>query len=203
MGTAMPQVRRSARVALLAALALAGACGAGCGASRGLGRIERLDEASGVTFSSARAPLVFAHAETRYSVSGRDYLYLGPVETNRQGVREYLLWVAYGTTLDRGFLAPLSDAPETLYLRVQGEWMALELRPWTERAGGLAKAHPYHTAVALQAELAARITLNQLELMTQEQMQSIRVVDASGHAAEYQRWDDGPAWPGFVAADVP
>ncbi len=196
------------RVALIAAAACLAACAAGGGRSaapraadggRG-GPIQFLDDASGVTISRARTPLAFAHGERRYSVSGRDYLYLGPVETDRQGVHEYYLWVGTGTTLDRGYLAPTTAAPRTLYLRLRGEWMELELHPWAERVPERAAAHPYRTPVAMRSELAARVTRDQLELMTQEPLASVRVVDADGRAADYERWDRGPAWPGFAAA---
>ena len=91
----------------VAALALLAACQHGGVVSR-----ERLDEKSGVTIIADTLPIVFARTETRFSRSGRDYLYLGPVETNRQGLREYYLWVGVASTLDRGYIAPESALPD-------------------------------------------------------------------------------------------
>lgn len=187
----------AAVVRTAAALVLAVVCLGGCSARGDLGRREKLDEATGVTIMRARAPIVFARAETRYSVSGRDYLYLAPVETDRQGVHEYFLWVGAATTLDRGYIAPSAAPPEALYLRVRGEWMRLELGPWTERVPDPAAARPYRTPVQTRTELAARVTLDQLDLMAREPLESIRVVDAAGRTTDYARWDKGPAWPGF------
>ncbi len=207
-GSGRPR-RRPARLARLAIAACLAACLAACAngtarapvpAAAGDGPIQFLDEASGITVSRARAPVVYAHSERGYSVSGRDYLYLGPVETDRQGVHEYFLWVGAGTTLDRGYLAPRASPPRALYLRLRGEWMELELRPWAERVPEPAAAHPYPTPVAMRSELAARVTLDQLRLMSQEPLPSIRVVDVDGGVAEYERWDRGPSWPGFGAA---
>ncbi len=79
---------------------------AGLAGCAGGGRLEQLDEQSGATIVRGPAVLVYARTEPRYSRSARDYVYLGPVETNRQGVREYFLWVGVATTIDRGFIAP-------------------------------------------------------------------------------------------------
>lgn len=170
----------------------------GCAAHIGSNVIEQLDPATGLTIVKARRPLAFARGEFAYSRSARDYLYLGPVETDRQGVREYYLWVGVGSTLDRGYLAAPQGVPQSLYLHVRGEWMRLALRPWTARVTGFDAGHVYRTPVKARAELAARVTLNQLELMDGSGLQAIRVTDTSGTASEYVRWNDAPAWPGFV-----
>jgi len=83
---------------------LLAACVAACAGQSAL--LETLDERTGMTIVRSREPLVFARTEPRYSRSARDYVYLGPLATNRQGVREHYLWVGIATTLDRGFIAP-------------------------------------------------------------------------------------------------
>ena len=183
---------------LLAGLMLAAA--AGCqGGGRGVAK-ERLDESSGVTVLADVQPVVFARTETRYSRSGRDYLYVGPVEANRQGTREYYLWVGVGTTLDRGYIAPPGEAPDTLFFEVEGEPMELPLRPWIEREPGLDRARVYRPTVPLQSELAARVTLSQLRLLSGSALQRVRVRAAAGTEREYFRWDDGPIWRSFFSA---
>ena len=118
----------------------------------------------------------------RYSTSARDYLYLGPVETNRQGSRDYYLWVGVATTLDRGYLAQPLALPDTLYLQVGDELMELRLLPWGEREPGLQRVDLYDTAVALEAELAARVTLSQLMLLADQPLRSIRAATAGGNS---------------------
>ena len=187
-------VRPLAGVAAAAVFALLAACQHGGGVTR-----ERLDEKSGVTVRADAQPLVFARTETRYSRSARDYVYLGPVETNRQGVREYYVWVGGGSTLDRGYIAPESTVPERVFIDVADAPMELVLRPWKEREPTLGQARVYGTAVKLTQELAARVTLDQLRLLSREPLRSLRVVDHEGNARAYFRWEDGNGWQGFLA----
>jgi hypothetical protein len=161
---------------------------------------ERLDEPSGTTVLAGAEPMVFARTEAQYSRSGRDYLYLGPAQTNRQGVREYYVWVGVATTLDRGYLVPLVSEPERVFVDVAGEPMELALRPWREREPNLHDARIYATPVRLGAELAARVTLDQLQKLASEPLESVRVVDRDGTTRAYYRWHEGSDWPAFLAA---
>jgi len=173
-----------------------GFCAVGCRA--GTGVIEQLDESTGLTILSESRPLVFARAETRYSISGRDYIYLGPVETNRQGTRAYFLWVGMATTLDRGYLAPPAEVPDTLYIETQDEIFDFKLHPWSTQSPGLSDEPLYQTAVAVQMELAARATLNQLVVLTAEPATSIRITDSVGITRRYERWEPEQDWSEFL-----
>jgi len=188
----LPMLARTASVAALVALA---AC-----ASETRVVHERLDEPSGTTVLAGAEPMVFARTEPQYSRSGRDYLYLGPVQTNRQGVREYYVWVGVATTLDRGYLVPPVSEPERVFIDVAGEPMELALRPWREREPSLRDARIYAAPVRLGAELAARVTLDQLQKLASEPLQSVRVVDHDGATRAYYRWHEGSDWPAFLAA---
>ena len=183
--------------AFVTTIVLAASAVVGCAHDGGL--IERLDE-HGVTITRDTAPLVFARTEGRYSRSARDYLYLGPVETNRQGIRDYYLWVGIATTLDRGFIAPTVEIPHMLYLNVQGEPIELPLRPWSEvlRDGGLEPL--YETAVDTDSALAARVTLQQLELFAAEPLVSVTTATKAGDTREYFRWEERQGWLDFIAA---
>jgi hypothetical protein len=122
----------------------------------------------------------------------RDYLYLGPVETNRQGVREYYLWVGVATTLDRGFIAPQAEVPRTLVVTVDGEPIELPLRPWSELVRTAIAEPVYPTAVPLSVELAARVTLQQLALLDRAGLVTIAIVgEATSAPRSYVRWDSG------------
>lgn len=163
------------------------------------GARERLDEESGITVVTESEPIVFARTEARYSRSQRDYVYLGPVEANRQGTRDYYLWVGVGTTIDRGYLAPSEETPATLFVEVRGEVMELTLEPWAEREPSLGSVRLYKTPVHLESRLAARVTLDQLTLLAREPLRSVRVADQQGNTKLYFRWDDHDAWPAFLA----
>lgn len=187
------------RVRLSAVLLLSCAVLAACGAGRGA-VLERLDERSGIVLTRGRELLVFARTEPRYSRSARDYLYLGPVETNRQGVREYYLWVGVATTLDRGFLAPPAGTPQSLVVSVEGEPIELRLMPWGEAVRAGADAPIYATAVPVRTELAARVTLQQLELLERQPLAEIAVdIDGRGMPRAYTRWGSGGGFAEFLA----
>lgn len=156
--------------------------------------LERLDERTGVVLRRAREPVVFARTEPRYSRSMRDYLYVGPVETNRQGVREYFLWVGIATTLDRGFIAPAADLPRTLYVTVDGEPIELPLARWHDLVRTQFTAPLYPTAVPVRAELAARVTLQQLSLLEGGMAEAVSV-----DARAYRRWETKGDFAEFLA----
>ena len=176
---------------------------AACSGSGGA-LVETLDERAGMMIVRSREPLVFARTEPRYSRSARDYLYLGPLATNRQGVREHYLWVGVATTLDRGFIAPAADAPRMLYVTVGGEPMELPLRPIGEVVRSTGDRPLYSTTVPLRAELAARVTLQQLELIDAERPASVAVqVDGESAPRAYTRWDDDADFSAFLADQAP
>lgn len=162
--------------------------------------VERLDAGTGSTVATIAEPMVFARTLAKYSRSARDYLYLGPVELNRQGSREYFLWVGAGTTLDRGYLAPAPDLPQSLLLSVRGEIMVLDLVPWQECIPGLADPVVYDPTVKVFASLGARVSRQQLDLIGAESLESVRVADASGEVESYPRWRVPPAWDALVTA---
>jgi hypothetical protein len=162
--------------------------------------LEQLDERAGMTLRRAAEPLVFARTELRYSRSARDYLYLGPLETNRQGVREYYLWVGVATTLDRGFLAPAADQPSVLYVTIEGEPLELPLRPLAELVRRTAVEPVYATAVPLEAELAARVTLQQLELLDAAALESLAVAADPSAPRSFGRWRGAAGFADFLSA---
>lgn len=169
----------------------------GCGTTGVLD--ERLDPASGLTVLVQREPLIFARTDPRYSRSARDYLYLGPIETNDRGTREYFLWLGIGSTLDRNLLALPAEVPTTLYIELTDDLLALPLAAWNEREPGLGLRELYRTPVHIDAELAARVTLNQLELLAEAPMRSLRVATVEGATIEYFRWNDTKIQTDFVA----
>jgi len=167
-------------------------CAAGwlLSACAGAGRpVEQLDARSGMTVVRGPEPLVFARTEPRYSRSARDYVYLGPVETNRQGIREYYLWVGIATTLDRAFLGVAAPVPERLFVEIGGEPIELALKPWHEVVATTFTNPVYATAVPVREELVARVTLQQLALLNAEPLASIVVATATQDVRRrYVRW---------------
>jgi hypothetical protein len=182
-----PVFVRAAGVLLVAALGLAG-----CETFTSRSSNERLDSSTGMTVGIADRVMVFARTEARYSRSMRDYIYLGPVSTNRQGLREYFLWVGVATTLDRGYLAPEIALPSSVQLLVQGEPMVFDLRPWSETIPGLTPAETYQTPVALRGQLGARATRDQLRLLAEAAPTSIRIGSSDGRTRVFEVWEKEP-----------
>ncbi len=177
---------------LLLAAAFAGCAGGG--------RLEQLDEQSGATLVRGSEVLVYARTEPLYSRSARDYVYLGPVETNRQGVREYFLWVGVATTIDRGFIAPEAPEPGTLYVEVQGEPIELPLKAWHELVPTGLKKPMYSTTVPVREEFAARVTLQQLALIGGASPASVGLATRERSAPRtFVRWDGGATFDEFIA----
>lgn len=178
----------------LVCVLLAQACASGGGSVT-----EQFVADTATTLSAAGAARVYARTDIRYSRSGRDYLYLGPVETNRQGLREYFLWVAWGSTVDRGYLAPRQAPPVALHVMVQGELMEFELHPWQEIASGSGVQPPYRTPVEPQREFGARVTLNQLELLSAAGSEAVSVHESDGSTRVFRLWDDHEGWRDFIS----
>ena len=171
---------------------------AGCA---GGGRLEQLDEQSGATIVRGPAVLVYARTEPRYSRSARDYVYLGPVETNRQGAREYFLWVGVATTIDRGFIAPEAQAPRTLFVVGRGALIELPLKTCHALVPTGFKKPMYSTTVPLREELAARVTLQQLVLIGGASPGSVSLAEGeSGGPRTFVRWDGAANFDEFIAA---
>lgn len=185
------RLRSGLAVAPVAALGLVAAC-------QSASVRQSLDPSSGVTWTAERAAAVLARTEPQFSRSARDYLYLGPVEVNERGTREYFLWVGIATTLDRDYLAARGIVPDRLYLVVAGEPFALELAPWAERVPALAGVEVYAPSVDPSAELGARVTLDQLRRFTATPPDSVRIGVADGRNVEYFPWRDWSGWPGFL-----
>jgi len=188
------KLARGYRRLLVACAVLAAACQG----PASLTARRQLDPVTGMTLMSAGKALVFARTEGSYSRSARDYIYVGPVETNRQGRRDYYLWVGIATTLDRGFVAPDAAAPQSLLLNVEGSPMELPLVPWSDVGASRDSLDVYTPAVRVHSELGARVTLHQLELMTSTPLDTLTVIDQSGRTRAYRRWDSEHPLSGFM-----
>jgi len=160
------------------------------------GVLEQLDEQSSVTWTAETAAATFARTDARYSRSARDYLYLGPVATNRRGAVEYFLWV--GTTLDREYLDQPSMVPNRLVVYVDGEPLEWGLAPWADRVPDMRGSDPYVPTVPLQMQLAARVTVDQLRLLSERRIDSVRIGGVDSTMQAFFPWNEWIGWPTFL-----
>lgn len=162
---------------------------------------ERFDTSSGVTWTVGKEIAAFARTEAQFSRSARDYLYLGPVAVNRRGTVEYYLWVGLATTLDRGFLAPQTDVPSRLIVYVHDEPLEFDLTPWSERVPELDGARAYVPPVEVRTQLAARVTRDQLRMLSDAPVDSIEISSGEGATRAFFPWEPWIGWPTFLGSD--
>lgn len=175
---------------LLGFLFLAAAL-AGCADSTSVTR-ETLDPGSGVTVLRATAPMIFYRDNSGYAAHARDYIYLGPIEVNRMGVRSHYLWLGIWSTIrDDGRLSDDRVGFDDVILFVDGEPFPLELAGWTLDAIGVTEP-VYVKPVASAADAYYHVTLDQIRLLAAAQRIELRV--GTAHPMHYELWDQqGPA----------
>jgi len=162
------------------------------------GVTEWLDRDSGLTLATDRVPAAFARTDSRVSRSARDYVYVGPVEVNERGSRQYYLWVGIASTVDRDHIPDPPGPPDFLYFDVDGAPLELPLDSWSERLPRLEGRTVYHPVIEPALVLAARVTLDQLDLIRQAAPDGLRLAEEGQPSLEYVRWSDGTLWPAFV-----
>jgi hypothetical protein len=81
--------------------------------------------------------------------------------------------------------------------------MELALRPLAELVRRTSDAPVYATAVPLQAELGARVTLQQLELLDAADVQSIGVAAEGAPLRTFSRWENAQGFDDFLLAVRP
>jgi len=148
--------------------------------------LQRLDPETGVTVTRATAPIVMYRDMSAHSAHGRDYVYLGPVQVNNMGRREYFLWLGiWGTSdsVDRG--RKMGDF-ETIVLYADGEPLGLEVRGWTPGSIGTSR-DVYAKPVTTALDGYYRVTIDQLRLIAESRDLELRA--GSVRPQRYVPWD--------------
>lgn len=86
---------------------------------------EQLDEHTGVTVTSMRAPLEFFSAQPERNLQATGFAYLGPIEVNRMGTREILLWLSVLQGADARSRS-IDATPDRLNLRITASGNTIE-----------------------------------------------------------------------------
>lgn len=146
---------------------------------------SRLDLNSGVTVQTLETPIVLARPIPRLATSARDYAYLGPVEINRMGTREYFLWIGMGSTLDRSFVGEPRPTATTLHLMLDGEPMPLPLSAWHQDID----TPPYAVGTPVHEHLHTRVSLDQLRRIARAGSIDVHIAAADMTTDRYRLWD--------------
>jgi len=145
--------------------------------------LQRLDENSGATVTTLPEPMSFYREEPMLAANSRDYVYLGPVEVNRGGRRQYMLWAAYRSTIDR-IGGRGSRAPESAYLMLDGVPMELLRARRTAELG----VWLYDSPVSGGETVMYRVTRGQLLAIAGAQEIVIVAEDQDNVAVEFEAW---------------
>jgi len=149
--------------------------------------IQYFEPSSGATITTLSMPFSFYRKEPLLAVNSRDYIYVGPLEINRAGHREYYLWLHYCSTIDRSRNARVV-APNGIFLFPDGQPMEL-LRVRAAPLGRFSKAEPYAVPVAGGHTLYYRVTGDQLQILAGAKEIRIVAEDSSRKTDEYTVWN--------------
>ncbi len=179
---------------LIVTAALAAASMSGCAAnSKATSRLDR----NGLTVVTLDEPIVLARPVRQLAAAARDYAYLGPVEINRMGNRDYFLWVGLASTIDRELIGVSPAQVQELAVLIDGSPMLLPLVYWSTDL----EQSPYETAAPLYATFAAHASLDQIRRISSAESVEVHLVSASGTTRRYQKWQgDWSSWSKLVAA---
>jgi len=143
------------------------------------------DPETALTYSALHEPLVVARSVNRVTVAGRDYAYLGPIDINRMGRRDYYLWIGMASTVDRAVLDEVGPQAASLVLVVDGVPMDFALAPWSPGLDAL----PYPVTTPVYDAFVARASLDQLERIAAANSVTVQFALDDGKAASYQLWN--------------
>jgi hypothetical protein len=180
---ACPRIRR----AWLLAAAITACAIAGCTATQPAVR-EYQDERTAATVTVAGRGLLFAEAQSAYTVNARNYLTLVPVEIDRGGTH-LLYWYGYTwSSLDERFG---HGPPDQYALVADGRQVTLTFRAATPQELGLSEA-PVKPPSS-DARTIVAVT-NRAELWVVAEAKDLGALgNRAGTLEPYELWEDGRA----------
>lgn len=153
--------------------------------------ISRLDS-SGLTVVTLTDAVVFARPVRTLAAGARDYAYIGPIEINRMGDRQYYFWIGLASTVDRDLVGLVPADADALVLIVDESPMVLPLVEWDTTLDN----PPYVSPAPIYATLAARTSLDQIHRIANANKVELYVAVKAGSTARYQRWQG--TWTTFT-----
>lgn len=179
-------------ISLLSLLAVVSIVAAGCGGKSPL----RSDlDSSGMTIVTLDRPTVLARSALDLTSTGRDYIYLGPVEINRMGERKYFVWLGMASTVDRPLVDEEQPRAASLTLLVDGSPMELPLTSWNLELD----RPPYRSGVKVYDAYAARASLDQIDRIARAASVDIDVITDAGRSTDYRKWrGEWSQWAAFA-----
>ena len=147
---------------------------------------NRLDPVMGVTVTSTTKPLVFYRDRSAQAAYAKDYVYLGPIEVNNMGQKNYFIWLGAWSSSDVADRSAQMDAFESVVVFADGEPLSLQVDGWTPESIGLSES-TYVKPVASATDGYYRVTIDQIRLMAEARDLEVRA--GSTQAQTYFPWD--------------
>ena len=147
---------------------------------------DRLDPLTGVPVTSATKPLVFYRDRSAQAAFAKDYVYLGPIEVNNMGHRNYFVWLGIWGSSDRVDRGSQMNDFESIVVYADGEPLNLEVDGWTPESIGLSES-AYVKPVASATDGYYRVTIDQIRLMAEARDLEVRA--GSTYPQRYTPWD--------------
>lgn len=147
---------------------------------------NRLDPVMGVTVTSTTKPLVFYRDRSAQAAYAKDYVYLGPIEVNNMGQKNYFIWLGAWSSSDAADRSSQMDAFESVVVFADGEPLSLQVDGWTPESIGLSES-TYVKPVASATDGYYRVTIDQIRLMAEARDLEVRA--GSTQPQTYFPWD--------------
>lgn len=158
---------------------------------------SRLDS-SGLTVVTLADAILLARRVRTLAAGARDYAYVGPVEVNRMGHREYYFWIGLASTVDRDRAGLAPPDAVALALIVDDVPMILPLTEWDQSLD----VPPYDMTAPVYATLAAPTSLDQIHRIASANSVELHVIVNAGSTAQYRKWQGSwTSWSGFAASN--
>lgn len=170
----------------------------GCGGTTALVS-SQLDPLTGVTVTSAATPIVFYRDRSAQAAHARDYVYLGPIEVNNMGQRNYYLWLGIWGTSDSTDRSSQLDNFESIVVFADGEPLSLDVKGWTPESIGISEP-AYVKPVASAMDGYYRVTIDQIRLMAEAHDLEVRA--GSARPQRYTPWNSAATPSGSIRAFV-
>ena len=113
---------------------------------------------------------------------GKDYLFAGPMSVNRGGASQRMLYLAFGTTVDRHITGADEPQLDTVVFEIDGSIMKFDLIPWDSDADSV----PFDPAIMARRNFAVRVTASQLRALAGAASIKAWVTDENGRSPEYR-----------------
>ncbi len=126
--------------------------------------------------------IVLAAPRPGLSHTGMDYLVAGPMTVNLGGSSQRMLYLGFGSTIDRRITGAAEPSVETAVFNIDGELMTFELTPWEQAADAL----PYDPSLLARRDYAVRVTRSQLGALANADSLTAWVVDDDGRSPTYE-----------------